>query len=219
MATRRLPASERRRLILLAAIRVFARSGFHGSTTKEIAAEAEVAEALLYRYFPSKQALFLEAMSISAQRLISAIEEIFTRNERSPAGAITELLAVYRTMVERHADFAKMVFVISAELDDPQVRDAYLPFQERGLQVIERAVRRWQDAGLLSRQVPGRAAAWLLMGCFQVVALMKHTGKLGELHIEPAMGLVEAFMQQGVDTQRAELEELAASAADAGAQQ
>jgi len=45
---------EKRRLILDAAVRVFARKGFHTSRVGDIAEEAGVAHGLLYHYFSSK---------------------------------------------------------------------------------------------------------------------------------------------------------------------
>jgi AcrR family transcriptional regulator len=53
----RLNAEERREAILEAALAVFSRKGFSGTTTKDIAREAGVSEALLYRHFPSKEDL------------------------------------------------------------------------------------------------------------------------------------------------------------------
>lgn len=194
MATRRLPARERRRQILIAAIRVFARGGFHGATTKEIAAEAGVAEALIYRYFESKQALFVEAMRLTASRMIRDVEAIFEKNRDAPDAAIGEILLYFKTTIEQHEEFAKMVFVITAELDNPQIRDIYLPFQEAALTSIENAISRWKEEGRISTHVPGRATAWVILGCFQIIALMKQTERIGELHIQPVLNLVRTFI-------------------------
>src|SRR5260370_21935849 len=57
-ATPRLPASDRRRQLLETALDLFSRKGFQGTTTKEIAAAAGVTEAIIFRHFPSKQALY-----------------------------------------------------------------------------------------------------------------------------------------------------------------
>lgn len=51
-------AERRRAQIIEAARRVFAQSGYAASRTREIAAEAGVNEAMLYRHFPSKKELF-----------------------------------------------------------------------------------------------------------------------------------------------------------------
>ncbi len=49
---------ERRDAILNAAVRVFSRKGFHAGTLRELAEQAQVSEALLYRHFPGKQELY-----------------------------------------------------------------------------------------------------------------------------------------------------------------
>jgi TetR/AcrR family transcriptional regulator, transcriptional repressor of aconitase len=62
MALTRLDSDERRRAIVLAAVPLFARRGFAGTTTKELAEAAGISEALLFRHFPSKKQLY-EAIS------------------------------------------------------------------------------------------------------------------------------------------------------------
>src|SRR5215510_13159753 len=54
----RTAGEERRQRILVEATRCFAARGFAGTTTRELAAGAGVTEAALYRYFPSKEALY-----------------------------------------------------------------------------------------------------------------------------------------------------------------
>ena len=54
----RLPAEDRRRQLLDTALDFFSRKGFEGATTKQIAAAAGVTEAIIFRHFPSKQALY-----------------------------------------------------------------------------------------------------------------------------------------------------------------
>ena len=53
----------RRQLILGAAKRCFARHGYAGTTTKSVAAAAAISEALLFKHFPSKAALYAEILS------------------------------------------------------------------------------------------------------------------------------------------------------------
>ena len=53
----------RRQLILGAAKRCFARHGFAGTTTKSVAAAASISEALLFKHFPSKSALYAEILA------------------------------------------------------------------------------------------------------------------------------------------------------------
>src|SRR5215469_7813336 len=67
MATIRLDSDERRKAIVAAAVPLFARRGFAGTTTKEIAEAAGVSEALLFRHFPTKAALYEEILQIGCQ--------------------------------------------------------------------------------------------------------------------------------------------------------
>lgn len=57
-ATVRLSKEERRATIIHAVRRVFAEKGFDGTTTRELADAAGVSEALLFKHFPTKQALY-----------------------------------------------------------------------------------------------------------------------------------------------------------------
>jgi AcrR family transcriptional regulator len=63
MSTLRMTSDLRRQLILSAAKRCFARHGFAGTTTKSVAAAAAISEALLFKHFPSKAALYAEILA------------------------------------------------------------------------------------------------------------------------------------------------------------
>jgi TetR/AcrR family transcriptional regulator, fatty acid metabolism regulator protein len=77
-ATARVPAADRRRQILDAAVRVFARQGFHTCRVSDIADEAGVAYGLVYHYFRSKDevldTLFLERWNVMVA-LIGQVDE------------------------------------------------------------------------------------------------------------------------------------------------
>ncbi len=63
----KLSSEERRAAIIKAVRRVFAEKGFHGTTTRELANAAGVSEALLFKHFPNKEALYA-AMQHSCSR-------------------------------------------------------------------------------------------------------------------------------------------------------
>src|ERR1700753_838508 len=67
MNTLRMTADLRRQLILGAAKRCFARHGFAGTTTKSVAAAAAISEALLFKHFPSKAALYAEILAAQCE--------------------------------------------------------------------------------------------------------------------------------------------------------
>ena len=80
------PTVDKRRIILEAAVRVFARQGFHTCRVSDIADEAGVAYGLVYHYFSSKEeildTLFLERWDV----MLEAISEV-DASSRSPPGA------------------------------------------------------------------------------------------------------------------------------------
>jgi AcrR family transcriptional regulator len=54
----RIPAGERRQQILELATELFARQGYQGTTTREIAQKVQVNEAIIFRHFPTKEELY-----------------------------------------------------------------------------------------------------------------------------------------------------------------
>lgn len=63
----RMSGTDRRQQLLEAALEVFARKGFEGTTTKEVAAAAGVTEAIIFRHFPTKQALYTAVLDYRLQ--------------------------------------------------------------------------------------------------------------------------------------------------------
>jgi AcrR family transcriptional regulator len=67
MAVTRLDSDERRKAIVRAAVPLFARKGFAGTTTRELAEAGGISEALLFRHFPSKQLLYQEILQLGCE--------------------------------------------------------------------------------------------------------------------------------------------------------
>jgi AcrR family transcriptional regulator len=76
----RLKGDERRRVIIDAALALFARKGFRGTTTKEIAEAAGCSEATIFKYFTSKDELYSAILEVK-----SAIEETMARAAEAAA--------------------------------------------------------------------------------------------------------------------------------------
>ena len=83
---RRLPAEERRRAIVQAALRVFSSGSYAGSTTAEIAREAGVSEPVLYRHFPSKRDLWAACLDAAWDEFRSGFDGVV--DEMLEAGSI-----------------------------------------------------------------------------------------------------------------------------------
>jgi AcrR family transcriptional regulator len=133
------PRSEKtRKAILKAAFRLLKRNGFEGVSTQQIAIEAGVSTATLYRWWDNKQAILLEAY-------LDTTRDILPRGKRGSA------LARLRTYTLRIAEFLKSangsVFLrlLLAIQDDPALRkgfyeNVFLPRRAEGCAIVEDAI-------------------------------------------------------------------------------
>src|SRR6195256_1542265 len=96
MAHSRPDSDERRQAIVDAAVPLFARKGFGGTTTRELAEAAGISEALLFRHFPSKQLLYREILQQVGCQGDPALEQLASL----PASAAT-LVCMVRFRVRR----------------------------------------------------------------------------------------------------------------------
>jgi TetR/AcrR family transcriptional regulator, fatty acid metabolism regulator protein len=112
MAAQGVAAADKRRVILDAAMRVFARQGFHTCRVSDIADEAGVAYGLVYHYFSSKDeildTLFLERWNV----MLGAIAEA-DRAERSPR---EKLRAIAGFIVDSYRHEPELMKVIVVEV-------------------------------------------------------------------------------------------------------
>ncbi|MCL5960031.1 MAG: TetR/AcrR family transcriptional regulator [Chloroflexi bacterium] len=107
--------------ILDAAARVFARKGFHRSTTKEIAAEAGVAEGTIYNYYNSKQDLIIAMVAkLASESLFAIVARADTMDART---FLTELLRDRLTLFDRNREIAQVI--ISELMVDGDLRRRY----------------------------------------------------------------------------------------------
>jgi AcrR family transcriptional regulator len=104
-APRRLAADDRRRQLIDTAMNLFARNGFAGTTTREIARAADVNEAIIFRFFPHKDDLYA---AILERKSSDARSEALVDELRSAAAA---------------ADDERVIRTVVAAVIDHQARD------------------------------------------------------------------------------------------------
>lgn len=189
-----MPAAKRKKQILMSAIKVFARSTYHGSTTKSIAKEAGVTEALLYRYFGSKRDIFTEAINHTASRLTRGLEALLAESGDDPLRTIAACVQYYVNILESNPNMARMIFLVLAELDEEDVREIYLPLQKRGVKAMAESIAKWKEMGYVAGDVDSFDAAWLFYGSYMILAQVKQFQ--GEVKIDPTrvIGLIRPFL-------------------------
>ena len=135
-------AENRRREILIAAARVFARDGYDSATLDDVAAAVGVTKGVIYYYFPSKEAVLTEIRTTAISEAIARLETII-----ADGGTPRELLE--RTIgdlvghifddLERYANVLHTSRSISAE-SRAQVRDLQRRFEQLVQGIVERGI-------------------------------------------------------------------------------
>ncbi|WP_066520777.1 TetR/AcrR family transcriptional regulator [Curtobacterium ammoniigenes] len=96
----RMPASERRLLILESAREVFGKRGYYGATTDQIAAAAGVSQPYVVRMFGSKESLFLEVLDDALQTLLEAFRTALAAAEARGASPDERRYAVGAAFID-----------------------------------------------------------------------------------------------------------------------
>jgi AcrR family transcriptional regulator len=114
----RLGVEERRRRLLELGTTLFARHDYDALSMAAIAREAGISKALLYHYFPSKQAYFVATLEQKAAELAGRIAP---DPALAPAEQLAASLGAFLRWVEENGDaYAKLVRGAGAV---PEVRD------------------------------------------------------------------------------------------------
>ena len=167
MASPERAATDKRRTILDAAVRVFARQGFHTCRVSDIADEAGVAYGLVYHYFKSKEeildTLFLERWDV----MLAAIRDA-DASEQTPR---EKLYAIAAFIIDSYRHDPELMKVIIVEVTRAantfgrthlaKIREAY--------EQIAGIVARAQASGSFRTEITPEFAALAFYGCIEQV--------------------------------------------------
>ena len=117
-AYKRLGNDERRSRLLDLGQALFTQHTFDELSMARIAREAGISKALLYHYFPSKRAYFLETLASGADELRAAIEP---DPDAEPVEALTSAVDVYLEWIDEHAESYRKLLQSAAAI--PEVRE------------------------------------------------------------------------------------------------
>jgi TetR/AcrR family fatty acid metabolism transcriptional regulator len=145
MASTKAPAVDRRRQILDAAVRVFARQGFHACRVSDIAREAGVAYGLVYHYFNSKEQVMNELFTERWSLLLHAIEETDAR-EISPREKL-DAVAGFIIDSYRHDPELMKVIIVEVTRAANSFGRTHLPEINQAYELIAKIVRDAQADG------------------------------------------------------------------------
>jgi TetR/AcrR family transcriptional regulator, fatty acid metabolism regulator protein len=156
---------EKRRLILEAAVRVFARKGYHDSRVGDIAKDAGVAYGLVYHYFDSKEAVLEAVFHEAWGRLLAALRDA----EKADATAPERLQLVVKIVLRAWRDDPDLVRLLVREVTRSPQLQREIDEISQAFALLERIVAQGQEEGSLRGSLDARLAAWMLYGALEEI--------------------------------------------------
>jgi TetR/AcrR family transcriptional regulator, fatty acid metabolism regulator protein len=156
---------EKRRLILAASVRVFARKGYHASRVGDIAEEAGIAHGLLYHYFASKE----EVLETVFRENWSDLLEAFRRVEESDASPLEQLEGIAKLLLRSWRNDPDLVTVMVREVARSPHLESQVEGIREGFTIIQRVIERGQADGSLRAGIDPRLASWIFYGGLEEV--------------------------------------------------
>lgn len=167
--------------IVTAVNRLLARKGYDAMTVDEVAAEAGLAKASLYKLFTSKEELAGAAMVGVLDRALAFVDDLRTRAETEPLTPLDQLKAVtgWAMQTQLEGEMPSLPAQNSSLSAALQANDDYM---DRLISLSNRLsiwIAEAQTGGQLKSDVPAELVLYTLFAraCDPVVALLKDSGQ------------------------------------------
>lgn len=200
-ARKRLTGEERRDQIIDAAIPLFGRHGYNGTTTKALAEAAGVSEATIFKHFPTKDALHAAAFDrrarVGSDELMVQLQALADRGE-DEALLKTVVAGIFKGL-EQDSDMQRMLLFAWLEQSPEENQRLWSSLQEYPLfPFLDRWVARRQAEGQFVAGAPD-----LLRGAVAGLAVNYATrhklyGLPAEHDDETVTALLAAFLLRGL---------------------
>ncbi len=190
---KKMPNQERREQIIQGAMRLFAHKGFRGTTTRAIAQSLGISEALMFKYFPSKEALY---RAIIEKRTERAEEMLFPREVIQANDDGQVLRAIAKNLIERNAqdpNFMRLLHFSALEGHE-LARIFFTNHAQKKIKLLARYIEQRMKEGVFRQTSPELAALgfWgMIIHYMQVQELfkLKHWQRFSSTEV------VETFVQ------------------------
>jgi len=159
---------ERRKEIILAALKVFERDGFHKAKVSDIAKAANIGKGTIYEYFSSKKDLFEEMAKYCINQYITETKEYIDR-EASPIEKLKRYIEIEREVMDKYGNIANIIF---QEVDKicNEVRNIIIAARNKKISLLEKILEDGIREGIFRRVNPYTFAVLFMGGTHQLVA-------------------------------------------------
>ncbi|HEY9699003.1 MAG TPA: TetR/AcrR family transcriptional regulator [Trichocoleus sp.] len=180
--------------ILKAAKKLFARRGYDGTTTRDLAHEAGVAEGTLFRHFENKKAILVE---VATQGWVEILTDLLTElSEMGSYKAIAQVMRRRMMNLHQNADMMRVCFMeaqFHPDLRDRIQNDVIVKMTD----VAEAFFQTAMDQGIYRRMNP-RTVAQVFLGMFTVAGFSQDTimpeNSSPQAMLEMAEGMADIFL-------------------------
>jgi TetR/AcrR family transcriptional regulator, fatty acid metabolism regulator protein len=160
VAERRNGQGEKRRLLLEAAVRVFARKGYHAARIGDIAEEAGVAYGLLYHYFSSKEEVLRSVFRDTWRALIQTIKNV-AEGDDPPPEQLRKVAEILLRSLRRDPD---LVRVLVLEVTRSSLLAGEMDEVVASFAAIQEIIERGQADGSIRADLDARLASYVFYG-------------------------------------------------------
>ena len=181
--------------ILEAAVKVFARKGFHNSRIAEIAEEAGIASGTIYLYFKSKDEILISVFEESLDRIIKEINNELLGVD-DPREKVRRFIRHHLRMLKEHRELAE---VLQVELrQSHKFMKEYEPKQwVQYLNIIAAILKEGQRKGLFRSDLSLGIFKRAVFGALDEIALYWVITKKDERFLEHAADQLAAIVLEG----------------------
>jgi AcrR family transcriptional regulator len=162
---------ETRTRILQAALKLFARQGYDGTTTRDLAEKAGVAEGTLFRHFTNKKAILIE---VATEGWVEILTDLLTElSEMGSYKAIAQVMRRRMLSLHQNADLLKVCFMeaqFHPDLREKIQSDVIAKMTD----VAEAFFQTAMDQGIYRRQDP-KLVARVFLGMFTIAGFSQDT--------------------------------------------
>lgn len=163
MPKKRLPAEERKKQILKCAVKVFAQTNYQSTRVADIAAEAGISEAAVYKHFPSKNEIYLDVLKHMSTRILTFWKEEIHK-EPDAYQALRNMGLTYFRRMSKHSDELKVQFKAIAEVGNPEIANRLHQDHEDYMNLIGKVIKKGIREGSFRKDVDPDTLSWLFNG-------------------------------------------------------
>jgi AcrR family transcriptional regulator len=158
----RLHAEERRQQLINVATRLFAESGYDATTTAAIAGAAGVTEPVLYRHFPSKQALFLTVVRTASKQALEHFRQL-AKDTPEAQQSLRQFVTQLPSDLNRQADAQHVLHGAIATSRDRRVLVATRTHYRQLQRLFTHVIRKAKKAGPAKAERSAAILSWHLV--------------------------------------------------------